>query len=231
MLMLERVVWLQLIASFSPSITSMNTQATLRDPLSNHSWADYYDAVRGRPPRKTLMTALDLFDTEGSGGSQFAIDLGCGDGRDTVELVRRNWRVLAIDGEKTAITRLRNRPDIDRGFLQTQVIRFEAVKLPLEIDLVNASFSLPFCPASAFPGFWGKIISSIRPGGRFCGQFFGDRDSWSIYSSMTYLTRQQIEDLLQPFEVELFQEEEQAGKTPLGEDRHWHLFQVVARKR
>lgn len=209
----------------------MNTHSTLQDPLINRNWADYYDAVRGRPPRNTLITALNLFESEGNWGHRFAVDLGCGDGRDTVELIRRNWQVLAIDGEKTAITRLLNRPDIDRTFLRTQVIRFEVLQLPSDIDLVNASFSLPFCPSSAFSGFWEKIVLSMRSGGRFCGQFFGDRDSWSIYPSMTHLTSQQLEGLLQPFDIELLLEEEQAGKTPLGENRHWHIFQIVARKR
>ncbi|MGQ9869558.1 hypothetical protein [Leptodesmis sp.] len=46
--------------------------------------------------------------------SRVAVDLGCGDGRDTVELLRRDWQVLAIDGEPQAIARLLERPDINR---------------------------------------------------------------------------------------------------------------------
>ncbi|PSF39226.1 class I SAM-dependent methyltransferase [Aphanothece hegewaldii CCALA 016] len=209
----------------------MNTQLTLNDPLVNRNWADYYDAVRGHPPRNTLITALNLFDAQENFGNKLAVDLGCGDGRDTIELIRRNWNVLAIDGERTAITRLKNRSDLDHTLLQTQIIRFEVLKLPLETDLINASFSLPFCPSSAFFTLWEKIVKSLRSGGRFSGQFFGDRDSWAIYPSMTHLSCQQVEILLKPFEVELFQEQEQDGLTPLKENRHWHIFQIVARKR
>lgn len=190
-------------------------------------WAAYYNAVIGRPPRETLLTALKYFeDTK----SKFAVDLGCGDGRDTAELLRRGWRVLAIDGEKEGIARLLGRPDIDKTNLEGVVMRFEALQLPKEVDLINASFSLPFCPPQEFPAMWEKIVTALRPGGRFCGQLFGDRDSWAIYSSLNHHTREQVEQLLQPFAIEMFEEEDHPGRTALGEDKHWHLFQIVARK-
>jgi SAM-dependent methyltransferase len=193
-------------------------------------WSAYYSAVVGRPPRDTLLAALERFDAE-QAGEKFAVDLGCGDGRDTVELLRRGWRVLAIDGEQEAIARLLSRPDVNRDCLETQAVRFEEVNLPEQIDLVNASFSLPFCPPEHFPSVWEKIVASLRPGGRFCGQLFGDRDSWAIYTSVTHHTREQVEELLQPFELEMFVEEEHPGQTALGEEKYWHLFQIVARKR
>ena len=35
-----------------------------------------------------------------------AIDLGCGDGRDVVEILRRGWRVVAVDAEPEALRQL-----------------------------------------------------------------------------------------------------------------------------
>ncbi len=194
-------------------------------------WSAYYNAVLGRPPRDTLLAALKRFDAEKSAASSlYAVDLGCGEGRDTVELLKQGWRVLGIDGEKEAIARLLGRPDINPDRLETQVSRFEEVILPESVDLVNASFSLPFCPPQHFPGLWEKIVASLRSGGRFCGQLFGDRDSWAIHTSMNHHTREQVEVLLQPFKLEMFEEEEHPGKTALGEDKYWHIFQIVARK-
>ena len=211
-----------------PELT--NEQA--EDSVFKGDWSAYYNAVMGRPPRDTLLVALARFEAEQSADEvRFAVDLGCGDGRDTVELLRRGWRVLGIDGEKEAIARLLSRPDINLEHLQTQVMCFEELILPEAVDLVNASFSLPFCPPEHFPRLWEKITSSLRSGGRFCGQLFGDRDSWAIYSSMNLHTREQVEVLLQPFEVELLQEDDHLGKTALGEEKHWHIFQIVARKR
>lgn len=194
-------------------------------------WTAYYSAVVGRPPRDTLLAALGHFEEESAIRSRFAVDLGCGEGRDTVELLRRGWRVLGIDGEPEASARLLNHPDINLNQLETQIVRFEDLILPDAVDLINASFSLPFCPPEHFPDLWEKIVLSLRPGGRFCGQLFGDRDSWAIYTSMNHHTRKQVEVLLQPFELERLEEEDHPGKTALGEEKHWHLFQIVARKR
>ena len=63
-------------------------------------WTRYYDAA-GDDPRHTMLDALVRFDEPG-----FAVDLGCGTGRDTFELLRRGWRVLGTNTgtEKGALT-------------------------------------------------------------------------------------------------------------------------------
>ncbi|MDB9525418.1 class I SAM-dependent methyltransferase [Oscillatoria sp. CS-180] len=200
-----------------------------------HRWSNYYEAVEGRPPRETLLTALKLFDAERPRNKRAiignAVDLGCGDGRDTVELLRRNWRVLAIDGEPEAIARLSKRPDINRTYLETRVQKFEDIALPPDVDLINASFCLPFCSPSYFSELWEEIVVALRPGGRFCGHLFGDHDSWATYSDITCHTRSQVEALFHPFDIERLDEEDHPGKTALGEEKHWHLFNMVACKR
>jgi SAM-dependent methyltransferase len=132
-----------------------------------------------RPPRKTLLTALNNFDTDGSGVDfpkktlKKALDLGCGCGRDTVALLQRGWYVQAIDAEAEGLIRLLQRTDIDLTRLSIQVTPFEAFQFPENLDLINASFSLPFCHPQYFGQFWQKLLNSLRPGGRFCGHFFG----------------------------------------------------------
>jgi tellurite methyltransferase len=189
-------------------------------------WPKYYEAVTGRPPRPTLLAALERFETAG-----FAVDLGCGEGRDTVELLRRGWQVLAIDGNAEAFERMLARTDLQNiENLATLVAKFDQASWP-ETDLINASFTLPFCPPDYFPELWQKIIKSLRPGGRFCGQLFGDRDDWAKIPTHTHHTREQAEKLLEPFEIELFNVEEEDGKTALQEPKHWHIFHIVAKKR
>ena len=202
-------------------------------PHFQRRWTDYYQAVAGRPPRETLLMALEYFSAEPSASVRMtAVDLGCGDGRDTVEILRRsNWRVIAVDGEPEAIERLRRRSDINRTYLETRVQRFEELTVPPDVDLVNASFCLPFCPPDSFTQLWEEIVTALRPGGRFCGHLFGDRDSWATYGDISFQTRPQLEQLLTPFEIELLDEEDHPGKTALGEEKHWHLYNIVARKR
>lgn len=191
-----------------------------------HRWTDCYP---GRPPRETLLVALDRFPVESS-TRRTAVDLGCGDGCDTVELLRRNWRVIAVDREPEAIDRLRRRSDINRTYLETRVQRFEELTLPPDVDLINASFCLPFCPPDFFAVLWQEIVTALKPGGRFCGHLFGDRDSWAIYGEISFHTRPQLEQLLTAFETELLDEEEHPGQTALGEEKRWHLYNIVARK-
>ena len=188
-------------------------------------WKAYYDAVADRPPRKTILTALDAFKKPG-----MAIDLGCGDGRDTIAILERNWQVLAIDRESEAITRLLARFDFNPQQLTTQIVSFEQLQLPKQVNLINASFCLPFCSVDAFPSLWNQIYNSLVSGGRFCGHLFGDRDSWRDNQLINTFTLQQVETLLKPYAIELLEEESHPGKTPLGEDRDWHIFHIVARK-
>jgi len=46
------------------------------------------------------------------------------------------------------------------------------MNLPKELDLLNASYSLPFCKPQDFDSCWDTIVSSIAIGGRFSGHFF-----------------------------------------------------------
>ena len=198
----------------------------MNHPTVKRDWQAYYDAVNNRPPRKTVLTALAAFEKPG-----MAIDLGCGDGRDTVEILRQNWQVLAIDKEPEAINRLLTRADLNTKQLTTQIVSFETLELPKQVDLINASFSLPFCAIEAFPSLWNQIFNSLVKGGRFCGHLFGDRDSWNNSKLINTFTRAQIETLLQAYAIELLEEEEHPGTTPLGENRYWHIFHIVARKK
>ncbi len=193
-------------------------------------WVTYYQAGTDRPPHETLLKALSIFDAEPLlDRPRFAVDLGCGDGRDTVELLRRGWRVLAIDKEQNAFDRLLDRP-MQRDRLQTQLMGFETLTLPPSIDLINASFCLPFCQPADFPHLWETIVTSLNPGGYFCGQLFGDRDSWAVYPDRAHHTREQIQVLLKPFEIQWLEEEEYPGVTATGKEKYWHIFHIVARK-
>jgi tellurite methyltransferase len=189
-------------------------------------WSAFYDAVSQRPPHETLLRALDAFETPG-----LAVDLGCGDGRDAVQMLGRGWRVLAIDAEEEAIARLRARVGDDApGRLETEVARFEDATWP-QADLVNASFSLPFCAPEHFGGVWRHVVATIHPGGRFSGQLFGDRDEWASRPEMTFLSRSAAERLFERFELERFDEVELDGKTRLGKPKHWHVFHVIGVRR
>jgi tellurite methyltransferase len=192
-------------------------------------WAAYYDKLRDRPPRKTVLAALDLFGPPD--GDALVIDLGCGDGRDVVEFLRRGWTVIAVDSEPAALQQLaaRQMPGTDR--LTAIAARLEEVPLPIGLKWVNSSFAMPLCEPSRFSDLWARIRDALPAGGRFTGQWYGPRDSWNGRPGLTFLDRGQAEAMLEGFDVEMFDEEDADGVTPRGNPKHWHIFHIVARKR
>ncbi len=207
-------------------------------------WTTYYDAI-GEEPRETLLIALERHELERGANRRkpFAVDLGCGSGRDTAELLRRGWHVLAIDSEPTGIDRLVQRAAGNGNaarHLETQVARFEDASWP-KADLVNSSYALPFCPPVCFMAVWERIVASLAPGGRFCGQLFGDRDEWASPSrasardwgsppGMSFHSREDVLTLLRDLDVEHLDEVDEDGTTAVGDAKHWHLFHIVARQ-
>jgi tellurite methyltransferase len=191
-------------------------------------WAAYYEKLRERPPRRTLVTALDRFGTEAAGS--LAVDLGCGDGRDVIEMLRRGWRVVAVDNEPEALKRLQTRPLPPDHDLTPIQARLEEVPLPLGLRLVNSSFAMPLCEPEAFHQLWERIRDALPPGGRFSGQWYGPRDSWAGRPGMTFVSRDDALALLAGLDLEMFEEEEDDGVTPRGNAKNWHIFHIVARK-
>ncbi|MCZ6835949.1 MAG: class I SAM-dependent methyltransferase [Planctomycetota bacterium] len=216
--------------SMAPRISAA-AAAAVRD------WEGYFDAVADAGPRKTLLNALRRFETEGAlrdGQPPLAIDLGCGTGRDTIELLNRGWRVIAQDGESDALKRMLAREEFaDHPFaahLETRCVAFNALKLP-RCDLVNASYALPFAPPEVFDQLWRTITDSIRPGGRFAGQLFGDEDDWASIPDRTHHSRAQLDQLFTEFEMESLDIDLYGPHAETKYPKRWHIFHIVARKR
>jgi tellurite methyltransferase len=196
-------------------------------------WKGYFSAVLGKPARETLLEALARFEQDTDRPSTpLAVDLGCGEGRDTLELLRRGWRVLAVDLMPEAFEHLLPRvPAEERERLTTRVSTFEeALLAPGSCDLVNASFALPFCEVERFPEVWRKVSAAIRRGGRFAGQLFGDRDDWVRCGDRCHHSRPQVEAMFRDFVFEHLREDEKEEADGKG-GKHWHVYHIVARKR
>ena len=208
---------------------------------STRDWPGYFAAMAGKPARETLLLALaHAKPILHSGERPLAIDLGCGEGRDVPPLLAAGYRVLAIDSHTEAATRIAERTDIElanRAHLTVQTASFEALTLP-PAALINASFSLPFCPPTHFAALWGQIVQSLACGysreggaGYFCGQLFGDDDDWAALPDRTHHTRAQVVDLLSEFDVISLLEERKDGQLFDGAAKHWHVFHIVAQLR
>lgn len=213
-----------------PENVSRHRRATLTPDYQRH-WPAYFDAVTGKPPRDTLLLALQ------SPGlvPGLAVDIACGEGRDTRAILAHDpaWRVLAIDWADDGLARLQASLDpadaarvtLARARMEDIAGRFAGVG---PASLVNASFALPFCDPGAFAGLWSWIGRTLGPGGVFAGQFFGDRDEWAAVRPGSHRTRAQVSALLEAFDVLHLDEVEKDGDDAMGGAKHHHVFHVVA---
>ena len=204
-------------------------------PDYQRDWPLYFENVKDKPPRETTLLALKHFASLPP-SSRTALDIGCGEGRDTrAILAAGDWQVFATDSHPEAIARTRaGLTPHESARCTTLQASMESLsadpRLPQRVDLVNASFALPFCNPDHFPTLWTWIVSILVPGGRFSGQLFGDRDEWATVRPASHRTRAQIELLLAPFTIESLEEVEKLGEDAMGGTKFHHVFHIVARR-
>ena len=204
----------------------------LDSSIDSEYWTRYYAVTVDRPSWDTVRLAIDRFSTEDPdvAHTRFAVDLGCGAGRDARELLRAGWRVLAVDRERAAVDALEaTTPDDLRPRLATLVADLATLDVP-PCDLVNASLSLPFLAPDAFWRVWGGILGVSSVGGRVAAMLFGDRDGSADDPTMTCVSATAIRASLAAFEIEHWVDVEEDRPTALGEPHHFHRLEVVAKK-
>jgi tellurite methyltransferase len=198
---------------------------------SGIAWGDYYRAIEGRPLRPLFIEAVArLPSPRADDRSRIAIDLGSGDGSETLALLAHGWTVIAVDGAPEAIARLRaSVPPEDAARLTTVVAPFHEVELP-DADFVYAGLSLPFCAPHEFADVWRAVTDALQVGGAFAGHFFGPHDSWASTPDMTFQIRDELDGLFTGFDVRQLGEQDEDGPAVSG-SKHWHVFHVIATKR
>ncbi|WDF55788.1 class I SAM-dependent methyltransferase [Mucilaginibacter sp. KACC 22063] len=189
--------------------------------MTSPSFRNHHAAVSGNvlPPSQTLLEGLKHVTAPAT-----AVDLGCGAGTDARHLASQGWKVLAIDADQGALDGIKT-----DNTLKTSCQRFESLVLP-SVQLVNASFALPFCNPVYFGDCWLNITRALESNGVFCGHFFGIRDSWATRIDMTSHTAEQLKELFAGFELLWQSETEKDGKTLGSAAKHWHVYHIVARK-
>jgi SAM-dependent methyltransferase len=186
---------------------------------------EYYDNTKDLTANYNVKEFIKLNTEVGK-----AIELGCGAGRDTIYLIKNGWNVLAIDKEDVSKRIEEKLTEEELKQFEFSEQSFEDIKLD-KCNLLVANFSLPLCNKNYFEKLWNKITYSILQDGYFVGNFFGVNDDWKkTKENMTFLTKDETMNLFKSFEIISFKEIEKDGTTGLGKKKHWHIFNIIARK-
>lgn len=186
-------------------------------------WKTYYTQTKASPPSPLLVKALEYVQSKGR-----ALDVGGGALKDTRLLLKEGFEVTDIDSAELPAEIIVELDPKNFHFVHSAYADFKFSEG--EYDLVNAMFSLPFNPPDTFDRVFQDLKCSLKVGGIFCGNLFGDRDNWSGKSDMTFHTKERAIFLMADLDVIWFEEREYDGKLASGMPKHWHVFNVIARK-
>jgi SAM-dependent methyltransferase len=190
--------------------------------------SEFYRLTYERPPWPLMMRAAEMV-TRGENIPR-ALDLGCGAGRDTRYLLAQGFDVTAVDENAEALGYLRDLPQ-DRLHLVHSSFEDFPFASSAPFDLASAHYSLPFSPPATFPQMFARLKASLRPDGIFAGQFFGVNDQWHREGRpLTFVTRDQAQELLRGLEVIELREEEVDGQVANGTPKYWHVFHILAQQ-
>lgn len=191
----------------------------------SQEWLDHYNRTKNYPPAPLLIEAVNYVQNKGH-----AIDIGAGATlKDSLYLVSQGFDVTALDKEVAVELAVK---EIGSEHLEACISKFADFDFrENRYDLATANYSLPFTEPKMFGAIFEKIKNSLVPGGIFCGQFFGGHDAWHTNKNLTFLSKDNAMAMLDGMEIILFKEKEFDGKTADGNPKHWHVFDIIARKK
>ncbi len=138
------------------------------DFYSQETWdARYAESDRiwsGEPNRRLVEQVEDL-------APGWALDVGCGEGADTVWLATRGWRVTALDVSGVALRRTRLHAQESDVTDRVQTLHLDLMagheasgQIPGDYDLVSVFFL--HVPEPDFTAFHQRMGAAVKPGGR-----------------------------------------------------------------
>jgi tellurite methyltransferase len=192
---------------------------------SNIDWVKHFENTKNTPTSPLLLKALEYVKLKNK-----AIDIGGGGTlKDTRYLLSLGFETTIVDKEKLVEVAA---DEIKSDRLKVFVSDFADFDFPsTEYDIASAMYSLPFNRPSDFENVFYKVINSLVKDGIFCGQFFGNHDGWHNNPQITFFPKEKAMTLLASMDVIHFEEKEFDGKTADGSPKHWHVFDIIARKK
>jgi 2-polyprenyl-3-methyl-5-hydroxy-6-metoxy-1,4-benzoquinol methylase len=149
-----------------------------------------------------------------------ALDLGCGEGTNSVFLAQQGFSVVAIDFVSAALTAARTRAEqagVEVELLERDVVDYEA---PSPFDVVLDSGCLHHLPRPRVAAYRTRLDEWLAPGGDYVLVHFAHRPRvlW-IPKGPRHMTRDQAVRLFAPLELQAYDETHFDVPLPMGRMR------------
>ena len=194
---------------------------------AERDFSAYNQAQRGRPVRPVARRAVDIVLAREHAAPPVAVELGSGAGVEARFLAESSFHVHAIDGDPS-VEQLLEALGESHGISPVIADLGTLEALPAA-DLVLSCAPLPFVRQEAFTPLWETMREALRPGGGGARALGGRPPHDGAGTEGTYLARAEVDALLEGLEVLELTEEERDGRSFAG-PKHWHTFQVIARR-
>jgi cyclopropane fatty-acyl-phospholipid synthase-like methyltransferase len=172
-----------------------------------------------------------------------ALDLGCGDGRDTLHLLRAGHRVDAVDfssaGVSALVTAARSKGLVDLLTASVADIRTYTPEIH-NYDLIVGITILDHLPSECHDQIIDRAIKALRPGGLIALEMYSDRDPSRATTSRgassefsgairSYAPRNYLLNKL-PSELRVLRYSDRLEQDSDHGPVHWHGFQTILAK-
>lgn len=179
-----------------------------------------------KPRREFIVQAFTQIPQAMPG--QTALDLAADiNESDLIFPLEKGYRLIAIDTQSVYYDL--TIPDQQRYASRISIAhKLDIASLP-QLDLVMASFILPFYNPARFRQIWQDLTHKIKPGGYFLGNFFGaDCSVFPDSTGVIVHTRQEVTALFDMFRILHIQEVKQKAAKQDGIE---HYYEVFAQKK